>query len=316
MSHTIESGASSAPSIDFGSIGQQAAEMMTTAMSGESPNPPAPSATPVTPSAPVTDPASQQAATQSTPQTGTPQASPQPGTIPVDLGNGQIEYATPEQIREWRANGLRQADYTRKTQEVAEHRRQISQIEANLQQVLNNPQALLSLAQQYYSQNPQAAQAQQYDPNAPVTMAQLQQVTEVAKRQAQQEVQHVLEVTRHAEQINQTLADAFQRHPVLKLDPTTEEVIRWKVAQMNPQDAESMKTALTTVADQMAQQYANFYQQQQQAATAQRAQLAQTGTMAPGGAAPQGLQQPSYQKADGSLDWNALAAAALTQVQG
>ncbi|WP_216073718.1 hypothetical protein, partial [Acinetobacter baumannii] len=44
-------------------------------------------------------------------------AAPQPARIRLADGTE----ATAEQIQEWRDAGLRTADYTRKTQEVAEH---------------------------------------------------------------------------------------------------------------------------------------------------------------------------------------------------
>lgn len=325
MSHTVESGASNVPTVDFGSLAAQASEMITAGNTSTSSTPPS---VPTAPAEGQTSASLPAAFTSPTPTSPTlqvetaPQAQqPPPGTIPVDLGNGRVEHVTSEQLREWHANGLRQADYTRKTQELAEQRRQIQEAGQYIQQTLNNPSALLQLAQQHYSQQPNTPQA--VDPNAPVTMAQLQQFAQLQQQsyanlqqQAQQYVENRLQVANYAENINQTLGEVFTQHPVLKLDPSTEEVLRWKVSQMNPQDLPSTQAAIKSVAAEMAGKYQNFYQSQQQSATVQRAQLAATGTVAPGGAAPQALQQPTYQKPDGGLDWNALAAAALQSVQG
>lgn len=48
------------------------------------------------------------------------------------------EEITLDQIKEWKADGLRQADYTRKTQEIAEQRRQIEAMAQNPAEVVLN----------------------------------------------------------------------------------------------------------------------------------------------------------------------------------
>lgn len=46
---------------------------------------------------------------------------------------------TPKQVKEWRDNGLRQADYTRKTQEFSQERRFYENLSADLKHVRGNP---------------------------------------------------------------------------------------------------------------------------------------------------------------------------------
>jgi hypothetical protein len=315
--------------IDFAALGQQAHTMLASdAAAAATPSPapvapaspsPAPTAAavgsvtpPITPAPAPTDPALQ----------GGQSAE---ATYQVDLGNGKVETLTLTQLRELHANGLRQQDYTRKTQEVARQRQevetvyqQLRQAEQELQwarQVRTNPQLLMQEAQRLIQLQPAPV-----DPNKPLTVgdlgqtiqqlqAQLQQTAQQAQTQAQQYVEDRLQVANYAESINKTLNDVYTAHPVLKVHPEYEDVMRFRVAQLQPQSLEEANAAFKSVAREMATAIDAHYASRQQQAIQQRQQLAATGTEAPGGApAPQ--PTPDFRKGS-DLDWNKLAQAAL-----
>lgn len=320
------------PDIDFGSLGQQA-----TALVNESNAAPTTGATTTSVQAPADQSAlSQQQSTQPAgvqPPTGseqsaiTPPATPsgQPSqaepTYDVDLGNGRIEKLTQSQIRDLHGSGLRQADYTKKTQELAQHRQIVEQAAERLQlqmqqfEAVQRLQSNPELAKQFLQQQQQAA-----DPNRPVTAADLQQFQQqlVQQQQALQQgaqayVENRLQVANMAESINATLNEVYKETPALKQLPELEDVMRYRVAQLNPQSLEEAQQAFKNVAKDLASSLGisavNRQQQQQQASQ----QLAATGTQPPGGAAV-GQQKPNfYNKGKRDIDWKALAGAA-TQV--
>lgn len=55
-----------------------------------------------------------------------------PVEVPVDKFNIDGEDFTIEQIKEWKQNGLRQSDYTKKTQELAEQRKQLEALKVEI----------------------------------------------------------------------------------------------------------------------------------------------------------------------------------------
>ncbi len=324
--------------IDFSGIGQQAVAMLQdppSAAAAAEPVAPVPTSpessaggdgvpldTPNTPPLPSTTPASvsQPAAGQPTGVETAPQGQqPQPQTFQVDLGNGQVETFTAEQIRELRASGLRQADYTRKTQELAAQRQQL---QAEFQQIISNP-TLLATVQQLAGQQPQQPPTP-IDPNAPVTVGQLQEFMAMQQNALQgiqqnavQFVENRLQTARYAEDINAKLNDVMTKHPVLKVAPEFEDLIRFKVHQMNPATIQDALVAFETVGNDLVNQLASHFNAQHQAAEAARAQLAATGTVPPGGAAPQVIQKPSYVKTgQRDLDWNMLSKDALAIATG
>ena len=66
----------------------------------------------------------------------------------IEIGGEKVKLS---QIQEWRKGYLRQDDYTRKTQQLAEQRKQIEQLQQRLQPLL--------AVEQYLAANPQAALA-------------------------------------------------------------------------------------------------------------------------------------------------------------
>lgn len=55
---------------------------------------------------------------------GSPNSGGQPQTYEIDLGNGQKESVTQDQLKEWRGGHMMQEDYTRKTQDLAKRNKE------------------------------------------------------------------------------------------------------------------------------------------------------------------------------------------------
>lgn len=322
--------------LDFNKLGSEANAML------ESDNTPAPE-TPVTPTPAVSQPASVPVTSTQPSVTPTPaipgQVSPAEEKLQLDFGNGKTESLTRAEIAqkllEAERSGLRQSDYTRKTQEIAQARaealkvyEQVQQMQRDYEARLNNPQALLEEAQRRIAAN------QPIDPTKPMTMAegiQLAQamreelkrvhetsLTAVQEREkaAQQYVEDRLAVENYSTQINRTLNGVYEKHPVLKVLPEMESVIRFKVAQLEPTTIEETQKAFETVGAQIANDIAKQFQVKQQAAEAARAQLAATGIEPPGGVAPQ-VSKPDFTAKGGrDLDWSKLKDAALSVGNG
>lgn len=304
-------------SIDFSALGQQVTDLINSGNVESTPE------TPAAPSAPAASeqpPAAVETPSTEQPVTGMEQPPAAPQTYQVDLGNGRVETLTAEQLRDAYQSGLRQADYTRKTQELAAERRQMNEVLGRFQQVLSNPQLTSQLLQRQLQQ--QQGQPQ-IDPNAPLTIGAAQQslaqMQQQMLAQTQEYVSNQITTANYAESINKTVGDVFSTHPVLKVNPQSEDVLRWQVAQKI--------TAQTTLAEAqelfkseaaaMAKAYDDFYAQRQQQAEAEKAKLAKNGIEPPSsGSAPQPAK-PTYMKGGGSrqIDWAALTQAALTNVQ-
>lgn len=259
------------------------------------------------PTPPVNTPSSDDTSAQGTPQE-------QPKTYEVDFGNGRVETLTAAQIKELHESGLRQADYTKKTQELANERKQVEGIKERIQQVVSNPQWMLQLAQQQLAAQ-QQQQQQQIDPNQPVSFAAAQQMQQQLQEQTARYVQDQLATAKYAENINDTLGGLFKSHPVLTVNPENEDIIRYRVAQQMDENTTlpQAQALFKAEAEKLAKAYDEFYTQRSQQAEAQRAQLAKTGTESPGGAAPQPTK-PSY-VTNGKVDWAKLAKAAEASIQ-
>jgi hypothetical protein len=172
----------------------------------------------------------------------------------------------------------------------------------------------------------------QFDPSQPMTIGQAQQMAQAIAQQmdavrqgsvgniqqmqqsmeqaADRIVSDKLQVANYAETINSTLNEIWNDHPVLKVTPENEDILRYRVAQLQPATVEEAKVAFKTIAREMATGIESTFSARLQQQQAQRATLAATGTEPPGGVAPQ-IQAPSFKDNKGALDWNKLKEAAL-----
>jgi hypothetical protein len=254
-------------------------------------------------------------------------------TFEVDFGNGKVEKLTQAQIRE---GFLRQQDYTKKTTDVANNRKQLetaaqqlaqyNQEVAFARQLLANPQFAQQWAQSQLG--PQVPQVP-VDPNTPLTVAdaqtlvnnfrreiqQVQQssIQEVQKAQqlGQQYVEDRMQVADYGEKINQTLSKTFNELPVLKVRPEFEDIIRYRVAQAAPESIDDTLKAFDSISREFARELDQHYQGRQVQQQQQVTNLATTGIELPGGSAPP-VEQQKFVKA-GKLDWKGLQSAVKSQ---
>lgn len=254
---------------------------------------------------------------------------PQTGLVTVDLGNGTVKQLTQAEVVEAYRSGLRQSDYTQKTQDIARQREEVQTLVQNLQQqqeavrvaqyLLTNPQAMLQEAQRRLgSQQP----PQVVDPSTPMTQGQAQQQLQALvqgfehrlqgiEQGAQQYVENRLQVADFAEAINQTMGTVYTEHPVLKTVPEMEDVIRYRVAQLKPANLAEAQQAFKSISAEIASTIGNIYVQRQQEQNAQVAQLAQSSPVVPSGAPVQPTPK-SYNLPNQKLDWKTLAQDALS----
>lgn len=305
---------------------------------------PAPEATPAATATPPVVPGS-------TPQ---PASTPAPGSVPaatpatspltIDWGNGQVErFETEAQLVEaYRKGALRMADYTRKTQEAARVREEAQTLMQQLQPYQQFLPLVQQLAQGNVQQVVQQLQAQveaqkPLDPNAPVTVAQTMQLAEAMaqriqeqqqlmqtsseelKQYAQQMVQDQLQTANYAERINGTLNQVYTEHPILSEVksgpvPELEQLIRFRVVQMQPGNIDEAIQATKVVAKEFAEKWNQIYTAKAQQQQVQRQQVVSQGLESPGGVAPQPAKQ-SFGNGR-SLDWKNLREAAASMVRG
>lgn len=326
-----------ADDFDFAAVNAQVTEYLDKQRdSGDSA--PAGGGTPATPPASITPPATP-------PAVSTPPPSAAPVVddgIEVEFEPGKVQKLTKDEIK---AGMLRQADYTRKTQELATARKQAEEIlqrgqqfeaeREQLRQVLSDPRALMYLAQQQLAQ----AQGPQFDPEAPATMATIAQmaqqnqqmlaqqlalveqnmgnVAQQARQEAVDEITARQETAKHSEVINAKLATIYESNPVLQSVPEIEDVIRYRVSQMQPQTIDEALSAFEKVSGEVASAMGAKFNdaRKEQALTKQK--LVQGGIEPPGGAAvPANAPTQFRDPKTNVIDWTKLGAAAAAYVDG
>jgi hypothetical protein len=325
---------------DFGAVNAQVTEYLNKENSAPAPVSTSIETTPSTETAPVSQPSGE---APKVPATSAP-ASDKPVVdgIDVEFEPGKVQRLTKQEIKDgW----LRQADYTKKTTEAAEMRKQAEavlargqQMEAEreqLRQVLSNPQALMYLAQQQLAE----AQGPQFDPNAPVNMGQVSQLAEYNAQQLQahlqqmelnsqalaeearnaavQEVTNRLETAKYTESINATLSDVYKEYPILKSVPEMEDIIRFRVAQSKPADIKEANEAFVRIGAEVAKSVKESFAAATKEQVIDKTNLVSGGIEPPGGAAvPAVAPQPYRDAKSNTIDWARLRAGAEAYVSG
>ncbi len=318
--------------IDFGKITTEA-HAMVSADNSTSVAPPAPVAPAPVPAAPQAAPVTQPdptAAVVAPPISGQPAIADE--RFDVDFGNGKVEKLSRAEIAqkliEAERSGLRQADYTKKTQEAAKLREEALEVHRQLQaqaQALQQREALYADPNAMLAEAQRRVQASQpIDPTQPMTIAQglelvkavksefnsLQEARkaeiESARLSAHQIVEDRLAVADYAEKINGTLNKVYTDHPILKELPEMEAILRYRVSQLNPETIDETLTAFQRVAKELAAPYDRVVQTTMATQAAERAKLVSQGIEPPGGVAPQ-ITPPDFKAKEGrDLDWNKL----------
>lgn len=186
----------------------------------------------------------------------------------------------------------RQQDYTRKTTELAEQRRQIeNELNTYRQQV---DEVRRFFAHPQVQQALQGLRGPQVDPNQPLTAQQAQQLFESQLTHAQQQQQqqmaqmaYELEVRNLAagfsREIESTLQQILTKHPVLADVEGIDQILRARVSQRQPQSLDETKQAFYEVAQQAAAKLEARFAQQQKQQAVQQTQFKRNGIEPPGG---------------------------------
>lgn len=230
---------------------------------------------------------------QNTPPVETPPVPPaatEPELYEVKV-NGQTFKVPLDELR----NGYqRQQDYTKKTMEYSDYRRQadseLQQYKQRLEEVgtfLSNPQVQNALRQ---------LQAGVTDPSKPLTAEQAMQLYQSQAEQtarAQEtrlaQMAQELEVRQLAAQytgeINTTIKGLLDKHSILQNIEGIDELLKRDVAQRQPATLEEARKLFSEAAEGRANRILGVIQNQQKQAAAQQAQLQKTGIEPPGGSA-------------------------------
>lgn len=246
----------------------------------------------------------------------------------------------------WGGN-LRQEDYTRKTQEAAELKKaaqavlqqsqQWKQEREALKEFLQNPQMVAEYLQQIGGQPPVQPQQPQIDPNGVLTaqeaeMLVQQRLAQLAQAQqhelqevrnwAQQEIQstiaqveNIRETGAYAKEIDTHLKSVFAEHPLLNSIEAAEDLIRWKVYNLQPKTIEETKELFSKVAKEQVDKITAAYNDYNKRNIVAKQKLVTNNIEPPGGGGV--VPQPqTFRAQDGSVDWKALRDSAVSFIEG
>lgn len=245
-----------------------------------------------------------------------------PDTTKVKLGDG-----SEITLGELRQGHLRHADYTRKTQELAQQRtqfttalqqaqRELQDREAQTMAWLQQEQNVIQLAEKItgkpIGQILQALQTPQVDPNEIATVgqaqhyaqqqvvqmqAQLDALKQEFERRTQEQIQQATselqtrnEAAQYTTKINSTVASLFEEHPILNAVEGMEDVLRFKVYQRQPANVDEALSIFKEEASKQATKLESQFQELQKTKIANKEKLLSGGIEPPGGGVVQ--QQP------------------------
>lgn len=323
-------------SAELAAVGQQVVADLSNA-----PEPsPAPQADPTPSPAPAQSSAPPSPAT---PATTAPAATVGDDTV-VEVNGLKM---TLKQVRE---GYMRQADYTRKTQEIAQRAKEAEQWQQELQalkqreqvlrQSLSDPNEVLGYAVSQFGpeqvqawlqgqiQSDAAAQGQTLDPRLVAQMAQAQVskatqslTSEIGKvreetqsliRQESNRLRLEREQEAHERVLASTFGDIFTQHPELRAVAEMEDILRYRAFAKQPETIEQAKQFLVEEAQRQAGAIRALMTEQKKADAVEKAKL--QAVEPPGGVGPSHQPAQTFVKSDGSVDWNALRANATAML--
>lgn len=244
-----------------------------------------------------------------------------------------------------RGGVMRQAKFTkemtalrRQQEQFQAQQSQIARIQqehAALRTVLQDKNLLRQVLEKSHpdllaKQQEVAAQAAQVDPDDIATVGQLQKMqsdynklvqtitqqvrTELgaAKQAIAQELEDDAATAKLATDINSTIKTLFDENPFIpEINPDAEQLLRWKVSQLNPTTPEETLEAFKTVVGGWVEKYNAQLEKANKQQVLNKQKLVQTNIQPPGGSAVQ--QTPVDTKSlvkDGKIDWKAVNAQA------
>jgi hypothetical protein len=240
-------------------------------------------------------------------------------------------------LKQLKAEGMMQEDYSRKTARLAERERQIEnesrqkhqEIErytkaleeraSQLQTLLKNPRLLMQEAMRQGVIPPAGGTRRTPAPDDIVTYADMQRMgasdreslVAEARRAAQEEATQVraeIEEARFTNELvtstDRTLKSILDENPILQDVPYIDQAIKREASKANPRDIESTIEALVEAGKTIAERYNKKFKSDQKEAAIRSQKLKNQGIEPPGGAAPAPAKK-TYGKGR-KVDWSAL----------
>lgn len=188
----------------------------------------------------------------------------------------------------------RNKDYTQKTMELAEERRQWAAREQQYQKQLEDVKAWLSDPANLRAAYTQVVQQRGFeDPDVPLTAAQAQQLIKAQIEQERQSMQQELQKSRESimtesqamklfDEMGGVVKGLLQTHPELGTVDGIDALLYRDVSKMDPQNFEEVKAGLAEAAKARAEKIRAHFTTQQKTAAVQKAKLT-NGIEPPGG---------------------------------
>lgn len=243
-------------------------------------------------------------------------------SVELEIGPGKREKFTRQQLSDFYKGNLRQEDYTRKTQELAEQRRQFETNLPQIKQIYQEHQALVQLLEDKDKINKYvkerfkeaAEEGTEFNPKefsaAKQQVASLQQQIEHMKNQLQVQPQQLIEHTRNEIEtatlegkISAHLETIFTATPLLGAIDNAEDILRFKVFNRKPKDISEARAFFTEEAQNMVNKVAEHFKQAKPAPKASTGG-AKRSIEPPGGVGSPAPQPNSYKGKDGKVDWS------------
>jgi hypothetical protein len=221
---------------------------------------------------------------------------------------------------------LRQSDYTRKTQTLAQEKQQFEQQRQAEQARIQEFQALQKwqadvktmladrnqVAQLLQYLSPAQQEQPQDDPNQIVTVAQLRQAQVQMQQQYERQMQQIreaqtqaieesakkqrfeAEVAQHKNQLDPIFKQALLDNPILSKIPNMEDTLRYQVFQLQPKTLQEAKEAVGIIVGGIVEDLRDQFTQSNKQQIVAKAKLSKAQIEPPGGTGPQ--IQPSQPK--------------------
>jgi hypothetical protein len=243
-----------------------------------------------------------------------------PEAYELEVAPGKRERFTQQQLIDFYKGHLRQEDYTRKTQELAEQRKQLEEVQPRIAQLYQEHQAMLQLLedkeklekyrQERFKETPppspdfDPAKWQQQEQQVQALHKQIQYLQQQLTQQPQtliQQTRQEIETAQLSQHVDAHIASIFEQQKLLSVIDNAEDILRFKVFQKNPQTLDEAKKFFTEAAQEMVDKISGHFK----ATNTKPITSKPKGSIEPPGGAGSPAPNPtSYKGKDGKVDWS------------
>lgn len=261
----------------------------------------------------------------------------------IEVDPGKREKFTAEQIRQFYKGNLRQEDYTRKTQELAEQRKQFEQYTPYIQQLvsereqiaafLKNKELLKKYVQENFPDEPVPNQDELARPVDLRTLAerekqreqtlqqqithlqtQLQYAQQQGQQHLEQRIKDEIETAQYSEKINTHLSGIYAENPALQLIDNIDDILRYKVFMAKPKDFQETVSLFDKFAkEQVEKLQKHFSTSPTQSPKAVEQAAKPKSIEPPGKGSPPPPPKKNFRNKEGKIDWDAIGEDALAE---